>query len=128
MGKSHWLRLALQLAFALTSVPTNATANPINTLIWDVDLEKLAILQEDQAKAFAARDQIDVDAPAAVKFAKGNPDLVKAVKDFYAAAAAYASIGVATDISAAAHMTRLLADMDSKEKTLRLEMNLAGIK
>ena len=127
MSRSHHLRLAFCLVFLAVNHAC-AAPNPINTLIFDVDLERLAVLAEDQTRAFAARDQIDSDAPAAVMFAKKYPDLAKAVKDYYAAAAAYSSIGVSTDISEAAHMTRLTADLDSKEKSLHLEMKLAGIK
>jgi len=91
----------------------------------------LSSAQADVTKADVdvqkARDKLDGDMQLAVKQAKGSPDLIKAIKEFYVAAQAYFDAPASASLADRSNTARLKSDLSAKENALRMEMKLAGI-
>jgi hypothetical protein len=135
---------AKSLIFGLFFYVTAFSAEPtpaqkaVYSLILDADLGASAIMLGSMGNDLATFEKasadlgkqvqaIDLDVAAAVKATNKKPDVVKAVKDFYGAASTYLSNGIPTSRMEKAASDRLKAEMDGKEKALKLEMKLAGL-
>ncbi len=117
---------------------TSVAHNPISGIILDADLGSVAITMgamqsttegysKSRSDLSAATEKLDADVAGAVKSAKGKPDLVKAIKEFYAAASAYLANGIPTGRLEQIAADRLKTDMNAKEKALNLEIKLSGM-
>jgi len=82
-------------------------------------------VSDSQGKAHGYAQQIDDAAAPAVKAAKRNADLVKAVKEFYQAAAAYCANGIPLNRMDEIQSGRLESEFKAKQSALDLEVKLS---
>jgi hypothetical protein len=80
---------------------------------------------EARGKAMGYKRRMEEAAAPAVKAAKGNADLAKAVKEFYQAAATYCEGGIPTSRLEEIQSSRLESEYQAKSKALDLELQLA---
>jgi len=129
--------------FALAVMMLNAQAaqkeNPIDKLKSDVAMAELTLMTgtlqmegndldatiKSQNEVHELGKKIDGEVEAAVRAAKGKPDLARAIKEFYAAASAYISAGLPTNRIAKAQSERLRNELETKDKALDLELKLS---
>lgn len=120
--------------------PPPSTKGPLYTVVTDGVTAQMVVMRgklsyevgktDDFAQALAdlraTGTQLDADIPVAVKQARGNADLVKALKEYYAAGSAFIGAGIPTTPLEKHNSDRLSAEMDAKQKSLDLELKLAG--
>jgi hypothetical protein len=131
--------LVLLLASAATNAAAEGKLNPINILNRDVasadyeiDILQLTSGSSERQKHIASfdslKERIDADLKPALSFAKGHPDLAKAVKAYYLAATNYFDVAFATNSYERAAAQRAKSDLDSADNSLHLEEKLAGFR
>ena len=90
-------------------------------------LRKMDEYTAASAKVPEEKDKLEKAGIVAIKEAKSKPDLVKAVKEYYLAAAAFCGAEIPANRLQELEVKQLESAQSAKEDALKLEMKLAGM-